>query len=66
MKSAIDQDDLYELTGLGQQFIHYAMTDLPLRIEMGLKRKAKIPKKVFSAHPTRNAGPHRTVHQRTQ
>lgn len=34
MKSAFDEEDLYELTSLGQQFIHYAMTDLPLRIEM--------------------------------
>ncbi len=23
----------YELTELGQQFVHYAMTDIPLRIE---------------------------------
>ena len=33
MKSAFDEEDLYELTELGQQFVHYAMTDLPLRIE---------------------------------
>ena len=32
MKSAFDTDELYELTALGQQFIHYAMTDLPLKI----------------------------------
>lgn len=31
--SAFDTQELYELTGLGQQFIHYAMTDLPLKIE---------------------------------
>ncbi len=37
MKSAFDNIELYELTGLGQQFIHYAMTDLPLKIEMGNK-----------------------------
>ena len=43
MKSAFDQDDLYELTGLGQQFIHYAMTDLPLRIEMGSQEESKNP-----------------------
>jgi len=33
MKSAFDREEKYELTELGQQFIHYAMTDLPLRIE---------------------------------
>ena len=33
MKSAFDDDELYVLTELGQQFIHYAMTDLPIRIE---------------------------------
>jgi hypothetical protein len=31
--SAFDDDEGYELTALGRQFIHYAMTDLPLRIE---------------------------------
>ncbi len=31
--SAFDTVEGYELTALGQQFIHYAMTDLPLRIE---------------------------------
>lgn len=33
MKSAFDTDDQYELTALGQQFVHYAMTDIPVRIE---------------------------------
>ncbi len=33
IKSAFDEAELYDLTELGQQFIHYAMTDLPLRIE---------------------------------
>lgn len=33
MKSAFDEEELYVLTDLGQQFIHYAMTDLPIRIE---------------------------------
>lgn len=33
MKSAFDREELYELTELGQQFVHYAMTDLPPRIE---------------------------------
>jgi len=32
MTSAFDDDDLYELTELGKQFVHYAMTDLPLKI----------------------------------
>lgn len=31
--SAFDENESYELTELGQQFVHYAMTDLPLRIE---------------------------------
>ena len=33
MKSAFDREEQYELTELGQQFVHYAMTDLPLRIK---------------------------------
>jgi len=33
MKSAFDNEEAYELTELGKQFIHYAMSDLPLRIE---------------------------------
>lgn len=32
MKSAFDNVENYELTQLGQQFVHYAMTDLPLKI----------------------------------
>ena len=31
--SAFDENEGYELTALGKQFIHYAMTDLPMRIE---------------------------------
>ena len=31
--SAFDIEEGYELTALGQQFVHYAMTDLPIRIE---------------------------------
>ncbi|MGH7238674.1 MAG: hypothetical protein ACREHG_01270 [Candidatus Saccharimonadales bacterium] len=31
--SAFDTNEGYELTELGQQFVHYAMTDLPPRIE---------------------------------
>jgi len=30
--SAFDDEDQYELTQLGRQFVHYAMTDLPLKI----------------------------------
>jgi hypothetical protein len=31
-KSAFDQEEGYELTGIGRQFVHYAMTDLPPKI----------------------------------
>ena len=31
--SAFDDEDLYELTEIGKQFVHYSMTDLPLKIE---------------------------------
>ncbi len=30
--SAFDNQEGYQLTGLGKQFVHYAMTDLPLKI----------------------------------
>ncbi|WP_142249732.1 hypothetical protein [Bradyrhizobium sp. UNPF46] len=33
IKSAFDDEEEYELTALGDQFIHYAMTDLPLKLE---------------------------------
>jgi hypothetical protein len=33
MQSAFDDDDSYVLTGLGQQFVHYAMTEIPPKIE---------------------------------
>lgn len=33
IKSAFDNEEEYELTALGDQFIHYAMTDLPLKLE---------------------------------
>ena len=33
MKSAFDDEELYELTELGRKFVHYAMTDLPPKIE---------------------------------
>ena len=31
--SVFDQEEGYELTELGGQFVHYAMSDLPLKIE---------------------------------
>lgn len=33
MKSAFDDEEEYELTALGQQFVHYTVTDLPPKIE---------------------------------
>lgn len=33
LTSAFDVNDLYELTELGKQFVHYAMSDLPLKVE---------------------------------
>ena len=33
IESAFEDTKGYELTELGQQFVHYAMTDLPIRIE---------------------------------
>jgi hypothetical protein len=33
LTSAFDEEDSYELTEIGKQFVHYAMTDLPLKIE---------------------------------
>jgi hypothetical protein len=32
MKCAFDDTESDELTQLGQQFVHYAMTDLPLKL----------------------------------
>ncbi|MBY5321490.1 hypothetical protein HFN11_14535 [Rhizobium leguminosarum] len=32
-KSAFDDNESYELTALGDQFVHYAMTDIPIKIE---------------------------------
>lgn len=32
MTSAFDDGEQYELTALGQQFVHYAMTDVPVKI----------------------------------
>jgi hypothetical protein len=36
MKSAFDDEEQYELTALGQQFVHYAMTNLPPKIEFSM------------------------------
>ncbi len=33
VKSAFDDEEEYELTALGTQFVHYAMTDVPTKIE---------------------------------
>lgn len=33
LKSAFDDEEAYELTALGQQFVHYAMTEVPTKIE---------------------------------
>lgn len=33
MKSAFDDSDSYELTALGQQFVHYAMNEVTVKIE---------------------------------
>lgn len=33
MVSAFDDDEGYELTELGKQFVHYAMSDIPPKIE---------------------------------
>ncbi|RUW85194.1 hypothetical protein [Mesorhizobium sp. M1E.F.Ca.ET.063.01.1.1] len=33
MVSAFDDGEQYELTALGQQFVHYAMTDVPVKLE---------------------------------
>ncbi len=40
MESAFDEEDLYELSELGQQFVHYAMTDLPPKIEYNPPKEA--------------------------
>jgi len=33
LMSAFDMNELYELTELGSQFVHYAMSELPLKVE---------------------------------
>jgi hypothetical protein len=42
-KSAFDDGDAYELTELGEQFVHYAMTDLPPRITYNATDNSKYP-----------------------
>jgi len=37
MKSAFDDSEQYELTALGQQFVHYAMTELSIKINYSPK-----------------------------
>ena len=39
--SAFDDEDPYELTSLGQQFVHYAMTDLPPKIGFNTREEAR-------------------------
>jgi hypothetical protein len=41
MKSAFDEEEQYELTALGEQFVHYAMTDLPPKLEFKQTDSAK-------------------------
>lgn len=41
MKSAFDDDDAYELTELGDQFVHYAMSDLPPKISFDASAAAE-------------------------
>jgi len=33
MKSAFDTEELYELTAIGKQFVHYAMNELTIKVE---------------------------------
>lgn len=40
MKSAFDNSEAYELTALGEQFVHYAMTDLPPKIQFSAEAEA--------------------------
>lgn len=48
MKSAFDDDEAYELTQLGAQFIHYAMTDLPPKLDFDAAAAAEAATKSFS------------------
>lgn len=42
--SAFDDEDEYVLTELGQQFVHYAMTDLPPRVAYEYKPEGDAPR----------------------
>jgi hypothetical protein len=42
MKSAFDDEEQYELTDLGEQFVHYAMTNLPLKIQFSNGRQSGV------------------------
>ncbi len=42
MKSAFDDEEQYELTALGDQFVHYAMTDLPPKLEFHATNSAGV------------------------
>jgi hypothetical protein len=44
MKSAFDDEEQYELTSLGDEFIHYAMTDLPLKLEFNSDGQSNDPR----------------------
>lgn len=41
--SAFDENEGYELTGLGQQFVHYAMSELPPKIEFQAETDGEEP-----------------------
>jgi hypothetical protein len=43
MKSAFDDEEQYELTALGDQFVHYAMTDVPPKLEFKFDEEANSP-----------------------
>jgi hypothetical protein len=40
MKSAFDDEEQYELTALGEQFVHYAMTDVPPKLEFTMQNES--------------------------
>jgi hypothetical protein len=43
MKSAFDDEEGYELTALGQQFVHYAMTDVPPKLQFKMDDDVTAP-----------------------
>lgn len=54
MKSAFDDKESYELTELGEQFVHYAMTEVPVRIEY---QAAMNPSAEETVHPSSEQPP---------